>query len=75
MSSDELISSDNTRCSGSNSKTMYFQGPPRPGFSPGPSHPGSGPPMTGPPRMGMPGPHGGMPPHPYGGKSIDDLQI
>ena len=46
----------------------YLQGPPRPGFSPGPGHPGSGPGMGGPPRMGMPGPHGGMPPHPYGGE-------
>lgn len=52
------------------STILYFQGPPRPGYSPGPGHPGM------PPRMGMPGgPHGpGMPPHPYAGK-IQLIQI
>ncbi|WAR09842.1 SMRD1-like protein [Mya arenaria] len=44
---------------------MYFQGPPRPGYSPAPGHPGMA------PRMGMPvTPHGpGMSPMPYGGIS------
>lgn len=50
---------------------IHFQGPPRPGYSPGPGHPAVGPPMSGgmPPRMGMPHAQG-MSPHPYAGMSI-----
>ncbi|KAJ8313734.1 hypothetical protein KUTeg_008295 [Tegillarca granosa] len=39
----------------------YSPGPPRPGGYPGPQMVPGGPPQ----RMGMPGQHGGMPPHPY----------